>query len=107
MATNITDMTWRYPHTDPDLEIVGWKGLVQVMVDIHGPSLAGALFNPDFKNIRTGKLMSKPHHCTHEYSQCHAMARNCVLKGHQSYCLQRIDAGASPDTLRRAPKGRV
>lgn len=93
MATNITDMTWRYPHTDPDLEIVGWKGLVQVMVDIHGPNLAGALFNPDFKNIRTGKLISKPHHCTHEYPQCHAMVRNCVLKGHQSYCLQRIDAG--------------
>lgn len=93
MTTNITETNWQYPHGDPNLEIVGWEGLVQILVDIHGPNFEGTVFNPHVKNIRTGKLMSKPHHCTHENPRGHDLVRSCILKGHQSYCLQWIDAG--------------
>lgn len=93
MATDITEANWQYPHKDPNLEIVGFDGLAKALVDIHGPNWHGSVYNAHFNNIRTGNYQAKPHHCTYNDAAGHDMVRNCVVKGHQSYCLEWIYAG--------------
>ncbi|KAJ4375469.1 hypothetical protein N0V86_007000 [Didymella sp. IMI 355093] len=93
MAINLTKTNWEYPHKDPNLEIVGFDGLVKVMIDLHGPNFEGSVYNPRFNNIRTGKVMANAHHCTHNDRHGHDTARSCITKGHQSYCLEWVTEG--------------
>jgi hypothetical protein len=93
MAINLTKTNYEYPHKDPNLEIVGFDGLVKAMPNLHGPNFSGSVYNPCFNNIRTAKVTANPHHCTHNDRHGHDTARSCFTKGHQSYCLEWISEG--------------
>lgn len=73
---------------DPSQDIVGISGLVKAMPALYGPNFDSSVYTPLFDNIRTGALMSKPHHCTHKDQKGHRMTRRCVTDGHQSYCTE-------------------
>lgn len=92
MATDVTK-TIEYPEMDPNEEIFGTGGLAKVLYILYGPNFDIANYTPLFNNIRTGAEMAKPHHCTHNDKQGHAMTRRCVTEGHQAYCLEFITEG--------------
>jgi hypothetical protein len=78
---------------DPNESIVGMKGLKKAMRALYGPNFDSLNYTPLFNNIRTGALMSKPHHCTYNDAKGHQMTRRCVTEGHQGYCIEWVDEG--------------
>lgn len=90
---------------DPNQSIVGKKGLSKAMPDLYGPNYNSTNFTPLFNNIRTGALMSKPHHCTYNDTQGHKMTRRCVSEGHQGYCVEFVDAVMDDGEVRRVRCG--